>query len=83
MSPERYQELDNLFEQQEKQIKDIIDEYIKDSKEKAQEFKKDIRKSEQVLSLKSILEFFASEKLLIDANERLENYNQMIEDAAE
>ena len=55
MSPERYQELDNLFEQHEKQIKDTIDEYIKESKEQAQNFKKDIKKNEQVLALKSIL----------------------------
>ena len=59
MTPERYQELENLFEAQEKKIKDVIDEYIKESKEQAQEFKKDIKKSEEVVKFKSILEFFA------------------------
>lgn len=88
ISPENQDRLDELFDKQENEVKNICDEYIREAKESGSsqavgEGKMSVSDHPKVVNHLKILEFFAKEMLLSDANHRLESFKSMVEGADE
>ena len=88
ISPENQDRLDELFDKQENEVKIICDDVIKEAKEsgtsdKVGQGRLSVCDHPAVVAHINILEFFAKEKLLSDADKRLYSFKSMIEGADE
>lgn len=84
MSPDRLDQLEDLFEKKEREVKDICDEQMKAAKDSGESsVQGSLKENPVILGHQHILEFFANEELLQDSQERLDNYNRMVDGADE
>jgi hypothetical protein len=84
MSPDRLDLLEDLFEKKEREVKDICDEQMKAAKDSGEVVDHVSLKQDPIIAAHmSILDFFAGQALLVDSQDRLDNFMRMVDGADE